>query len=445
MSNSEASVGQLTATGWLTNSCRWWVLVVAVIFSSSPLLASQDNDLLDLDSGALVLSATTQYGGRWNAQSLLDGAEVTGWSSTKGYPYPNTLVIELPRQYLLTSFVIDNTGADESGFPGISARHFVLYASTDSQDEGFELVLSSEAAKGERKVFELEEPTEARWLKFAILSNWGNAAHTQVMELEAYGEPVGTVPRQMPLHGIYSTKFGLMRLEQRGSLVIGCYDGDNGTLAGRTNGRLLKFRWWENGPNAGTAAMVLSADGSSLNGLWYQRGQMKGMWYASRVTDGRQPKCQVPALDALMTAIYEPDVKTPSEKTEAEKVLEETLQEQLSGEKTVLAILSKVYFDSDSAELKPEAAEGLTESLTELLKSPSQKIILKGHTDSTNTEAYNLELSLRRAQTVMEWLIGNGVDASRMAAKGYGEFRPVADNSTEEGRALNRRVEISMQ
>ena len=86
--------------------------------------------------------------------------------------------------------------------------------------------------------------------------------------------------------------------------------------------------------------------------------------------------------------------KTTSTKTEAEKVLEETLQEQLSGEKTVLAILSKVYFDSDSAELKPEAAEGLTESLTELLKSPSQKIILKGHTDSTNTEAYNLELSI---------------------------------------------------
>ena len=365
----------------------------------------------------------------------MDGTEVTGWSSTKGYPCPNTLVIELPRQYLLTSFVIENTGADESGFPGISARHFVLYASTDSYDEGFELVLSSEAAKGERKVFELEEPTEARWLKFAILSNWGNGAHTQVMELEAYGEPVGTIPRQMPLHGIYTTKFGLMRLEQRGSLVIGCYDLDNGTLAGRTNGRLLKFRWWEDGPNAGTAAMVLSSDGSSLNGLWY----------ASRVTDGRQPKCQVPVLDALMTAIYEPDVKTPLEKTEAEKVLEETLQEQLSGEKTVLAILSKVYFDSDSAELKPEAAEWLTKSLTVLLKSPSQKIILKGHTDSTNTEAYNLELSLRRAQTVMEWLIGNGVDASRMAAKGYGEFRPVADTSTEEGRAINRRVEISLQ
>ena len=85
------------------------------------------------------------------------------------------------------------------------------------------------------------------------------------------------------------------------------------------------------------------------------------------------------------------------------------------------------------------------ESLIELQRCPSQKIILKGHTDSTNTEAYNLELSLRRPQTVMEWLTGNGVDASRMAAKGYVAFRPVADNSTEKGRALNRRLEISLQ
>jgi hypothetical protein len=63
MSISEASVGRLTATGWLASTCRWWVLLVAVIFSSTPLLASQDNDLLDLESGALVLSATTQYEG----------------------------------------------------------------------------------------------------------------------------------------------------------------------------------------------------------------------------------------------------------------------------------------------------------------------------------------------------------------------------------------------
>jgi len=64
MSISLASASRLPATGWLASSCRWRVLVVVVVFSSTPLLASQDNDLLDLESGALVLSATTQYGGR---------------------------------------------------------------------------------------------------------------------------------------------------------------------------------------------------------------------------------------------------------------------------------------------------------------------------------------------------------------------------------------------
>ncbi len=78
-------------------------------------------------------------------------------------------------------------------------------------------------------------------------------------------------------------------------------------------------------------------------------------------------------------------------------------------------------------------------------EQPSQKIIIEGHTDSTYTREYNLELSLRRAQAVAGWLIEHGVDASRLEAKGYGEFRPIADNNTEEGRALNRRVEMVLK
>ena len=116
----------------LVYAWRVWSLVLIVILSSAPLQAGEDDDLLDLDSGGLVLSATTQYGGRWNAQALLDGSNLTGWSSAKGYPYPNEFLIELPRQSVLTSFVVDNTGAEESTFPGISARHFALYGSTTS-------------------------------------------------------------------------------------------------------------------------------------------------------------------------------------------------------------------------------------------------------------------------------------------------------------------------
>jgi hypothetical protein len=97
------------------------------------------------------------------------------------------------------------------------------------------------------------------------------------MELEVYGEPVGAVTQQRPIQRTYATSFGLMLLEQSANLVVGCYDADNGTLSGRTNSRVLKFRWWENRPTAGIAFLVLSSDGNSLNGLWYKRGQVKGI------------------------------------------------------------------------------------------------------------------------------------------------------------------------
>ncbi len=291
-------------------------------------------------------------------------------------------------------------------------------------------------------MFALEKPTEARWLKLVIVSNWGHPLHAQLMELEAYGEPVGEVSQQAVVHGIYSTNYGLMRLVQDGSLVIGCYDGDHGTLSGRTDGRVLKFWWWEDGPSMGNAFMVLSSDGNSLNGVWYEKGQVKGVWYGSRVTDERRPKCEVPAWAALVRPTYD---TTVAEEIRVEKPLEETVSEKFPERETGPTILYEIYFDSDLAEIKPEYEARLQESLAVFEMSPTRKVIIEGHADSTHTEDYNLELSLRRALAVVEWLIEHGVDPKRLEAKGYGESRPVADNSTLEGRALNRRVEMVLR
>lgn len=423
----------------------WWGLVMTVFLASAPLLADQEKDLLDLESGALALSATTQFGGKWNVQSLLSGSNTSGWSSTRGHPFPNEFVIELPRQYLLKSFVIDNTGAEESSFRGISGRHFVLSGSTTSHEDGFELILEGKAAQGDRKVFLLEEPTEIRWLKLKVLSNWGNPHHTQLMELEAYGEPVGKVTQQRPIQGIYATNFGLMRLEQSAQVVMGCYDADNGILTGRTNGRVLKFHWWEDGPSSGIAFLVLSSDGNFLNGLWYKRGQVAGLWYGRRVDDERRPRCQVPVLDALVTSIYDTDLSVPQEETSSEQIQEETVSEKPVEMESGTTLFPSIYFDIDSTEIKPQFKARLREIAAAIQEHPSQEVIIEGHTDSTFTREYNLGLSLRRAQAVAGWLIENGVDGRRLKTRGYGESRPIADNNTEKGRALNRRVETSLQ
>jgi len=419
------------AHGW-----RVWIFVLIIILASVTLQAGEGDDLLDLHSGALVLSATTQFGGRWNAQALLDGSNTTGWSSAKGYPYPNEFVLELPDQCVLASFAIDNTGAEESNFPGISARHFALYGSTTSHREVLDLIVSGQADKGKRTVFTFEKPSEVRWLKLVVLSNWGNPSHTQLMELEGYGEVLGKVSQDKPIEGIYSSNYGLMRLEQSGTYVVGCYEADNGLLSGRTDGRIVKYRWWEDGPNTGTALMVLSTDGNHLNGLWYERGRMKGSWYGSRVTDREGPACKVPVLDALVKSVYEAGLIEPVEEIGQQKSLE---QERSSPN------LPEIYFATDSAEVTPESVKRLEMCLTAIQTHPYQKIVIKGHTDSTHTQEYNAELSRRRALSVAEWLIQQGLDANQLETKAYGESRPVADNQTEAGRALNRRVEIVLQ
>ena len=108
-------------------------------------------------------------------------------------------------------------------------------------------------------------------------------------------------------------------------------------------------------------------------------------------------------------------------------------------------VLEGVNFNSNSARLRPESMAVLDHAAATLKEWGEVKVEVAGHTDSTNTEAYNRKLSQRRAETVRAYLIKQGVAADRLTAKGYGESRPVASNKTAAGRAKNRRVELIPQ
>jgi outer membrane protein OmpA-like peptidoglycan-associated protein len=135
----------------------------------------------------------------------------------------------------------------------------------------------------------------------------------------------------------------------------------------------------------------------------------------------------------------------PKEKTSSDQVKEETVSEEPLEPKTSTTIFPRIYFDIDSAEIKSQFKAKLRKIAAAIQEQPSQKVIIEGHTDSTYTPEHNLGLSLRRAQAVAGWLMENGVDGSRLKTKGFGEFRPIADNSTKKGRALNRRVEMMLK
>jgi len=104
--------------------------------------------------------------------------------------------------------------------------------------------------------------------------------------------------------------------------------------------------------------------------------------------------------------------------------------------------LEGVHFDFDKSTLKPEAMAVLDQAAALLDKHERVVVEVAGHTDSVGTEAYNQGLSIRRADAVKNYLVGKGVKASRLTAKGYGESQPVASNDTPAGRAENRRVEL---
>ncbi len=132
--------------------------------------------------------------------------------------------------------------------------------------------------------------------------------------------------------------------------------------------------------------------------------------------------------------------KTGKVKIELEPETDNSLQEQLEEEGKVE--LYGIYFDTDKAVIKQESEKTLQEVLTLIENNPQLKLEIGGHTDSQGDEAYNLNLSEKRALAVLSWLKENKANTSLLSSKGYGETKPVANNKTETGRALNRRVEL---
>jgi OOP family OmpA-OmpF porin len=105
-------------------------------------------------------------------------------------------------------------------------------------------------------------------------------------------------------------------------------------------------------------------------------------------------------------------------------------------------ITLNLLFDYDKATIKAEMIPALEQAKKFLNEDQAAAFTLSGHTCSIGTDAYNQKLSERRAAAVKSWLVSNGIAAGRLDAAGYGEAKPKYDNKTDEGRKLNRRVEI---
>jgi len=178
-----------------------------------------------------------------------------------------------------------------------------------------------------------------------------------------------------------------------------------------------------------TCAAVGGVGGAALGAIesstWAGGGALVGAGMAAAY-------CWVHGAEAQQVAVVEEDVMVE------EVVIAEPAE--------AVRVELDVKFDFDKAQVKQESY-GDIKALADFMKQyPQTSTVVEGHTDSVGSDAYNQGLSERRAGAVRDVLVNQyGVESGRVQAVGYGESRPVADNATAEGRAINRRVEAEVE
>jgi outer membrane protein OmpA-like peptidoglycan-associated protein/Tol biopolymer transport system component len=139
---------------------------------------------------------------------------------------------------------------------------------------------------------------------------------------------------------------------------------------------------------------------------------------------------------------YSQNINLKETTTETKPYEIEVLLEPIAANSKIT--LNNVFFDFDKNELKQESFVELDKLADLLKKNPTVKIEISGHTDNKGDKKYNLTLSQKRAESVVNYLVQKGIVAARLVAKGYGDTMPIAPNDTEENKAKNRRTEVKV-
>jgi OmpA-OmpF porin, OOP family len=193
--------------------------------------------------------------------------------------------------------------------------------------------------------------------------------------------------------------------------------------------------WDKNIPIAGaTVTAALQSASTDASGNCELTGLPAGLVVATAVASGYDANSASADVVAGQSGHAEIQLHRHEEGTSAlEKAIAQTGSAAIYG----------IHFDTDSAKLRPDSTPALEAVLGLINNHPGSRWIIAGHTDNQGNSAHNQVLSQARAAAVIAWLKAHNVDPSRLAPQGFGASRPVADNATANGRALNRRVEIA--
>lgn len=195
------------------------------------------------------------------------------------------------------------------------------------------------------------------------------------------------------------------------------------------------------------ASVIFSSCSTWQNANNRERGSVVGAGAGAAVGAGIGAAAKNPALGAVLGAVVGGVAgnvigrKMDKQAEEIKNQIPDAKVERVE-EGIVVEFNSNVLFGFDKSDLTSGSRSTLNDLITILNKYPDTNLEIAGHTDSKGAENYNQRLSERRAGSVSSYLESNGVSGRRITTKGYGETAPKYDNSTESGRAQNRRVEF---
>lgn len=387
---------------------------------------SQRKNLLALGSGAFVINKTSQYDRAWQAVNVLDESKKFGWSSDSGNPGAESITIELAAPTTLKSLSFDTASVDGAD---VAAKDITVEISNSSSTEGFREILSASLKNTQDdQEFPVKEAVSGQWLRVNFRSNHGSPKYNSVMEIRGYGDQDAPAPLEN-VSGTYDTPFGDFRIKQDGTSVSGCYEFDEGIFDGGIENRMMKLTWQEKGETKekGPAMMFFSKDGKQFAGVWstgsFENG-LSGEWSGKKISD------------KVGNCAHRKDL-------DGGKPGEDTLAKSLTDDGR--ALVYGINFDFNSDKIKQESKAPLDQIVAVLKQNAGWKMLIEGHTDNIGGDAFNRDLSQKRAAAVKAFLVNAGIEEGRLSVAGLGMSKPIGSNETEHGRAQNRRVELVKQ
>ena len=348
---------------------------------------------------------------------MIDGDSTPrGFISTSDLEIVTEFVYQLPALTTFDRLAVPNILEVPSAFTTFT-RYVEVHGSSVGPDQGYGLLASGTLETHRTRGLVAELPIVAtpavRWIKLVLQGGIQNLNEDR-MNFE-FSEIIGNgiqdpKPFAENFTGAWEERGVFMELVQDGPLVSGCYDSQ-GLLDGTLDGNILRASGVDQGAARTPSLFILTVLGDgTLTGVRSTNNGPFRLYTGPAVEDVARLDCiQPPAPIGCGSTVY------------------------------------GINFDYDSAAIRPESESVLDKLYQGLEGDLSAEILIIGHTSSEGAEQYNLDLSTRRAQSVVDDLVSRGIAQARLRAGGAGQGNPIASNNDEAGRSLNRRVEIECQ